>query len=91
MEHHPARWGKPRADHIAASKGPIAHTQYVLSIKRLQFHNSLRQPIVTGTSVLAIKYKDGIMMASDCLGTVSSLVVCLNDAPSFLRFIGALP
>lgn len=28
-----------------------------------------RQPIVTGTSVLAIKYKDGIMMAADTLGT----------------------
>jgi hypothetical protein len=28
----------------------------------------LRQPIVTGTSVLAIKYADGIMMAADCLG-----------------------
>lgn len=30
---------------------------------------SRRQPIVTGTSVLAIKYKDGIMMAADTLGT----------------------
>lgn len=28
-----------------------------------------RQPIVTGTSVLAIKYKDGIMMTADTLGT----------------------
>ena len=28
-----------------------------------------RQPIVTGTSVLAIKYKDGIMMAADNLGS----------------------
>jgi 20S proteasome subunit beta 7 len=31
-----------------------------------------RQPIVTGTSVLAIKYKDGIMMAADNLGVYSS-------------------
>lgn len=30
-----------------------------------------RQPTVTGTSVLAIKYKDGVMMAADCLGTLS--------------------
>ena len=28
-----------------------------------------RQPIVTGTSVLAVKYKDGIMMAADNLGS----------------------
>jgi len=27
-----------------------------------------RQPIVTGTSVLALKFKDGIMMAADNLG-----------------------
>lgn len=27
-----------------------------------------RQPIVTGTSVLAIKYKDGVLMAADTLG-----------------------
>lgn len=25
---------------------------------------------MTGTSVLAIRYKDGIMMASDCLGII---------------------
>ena len=25
-------------------------------------------PVVTGTSVLAIKYKDGVMMAADTLG-----------------------
>lgn len=30
-----------------------------------------RQPIVTGTSVLALKYKDGIMMAADNLGALT--------------------
>jgi hypothetical protein len=35
----------------------------------------IRQPIVTGTSVLAIKYKDGIMMAADNLGTFLSYTV----------------
>jgi 20S proteasome subunit beta 7 len=33
---------------------PIQHTQ---------------QPIVTGTSVLGIKFKDGVMLAADTLGT----------------------
>lgn len=33
-----------------------------------------RQPIVTGTSVLAIKYKDGIMMAADTLGLSTILL-----------------
>lgn len=27
-----------------------------------------RNPLVTGTSVLAFKYRDGIMMAADMLG-----------------------
>ncbi|KAJ1967911.1 Proteasome subunit beta type-7, partial [Dimargaris xerosporica] len=30
-------------------------------------------PIVTGTSVLGIKYKDGIMVAADCLASYGSL------------------
>ena len=30
-----------------------------------------REPIVTGTSVLAFKYKDGIIMATDNLGMFS--------------------
>jgi 20S proteasome alpha/beta subunit len=29
---------------------------------------STQQPIVTGTSVIAIKYKDGVVMAADNLG-----------------------
>ena len=27
-----------------------------------------RSPIVTGTSVIAVKYKDGVMLAADNLG-----------------------
>ena len=30
-----------------------------------------QSPIVTGTSVIAIKYKDGVVMAADNLGTPS--------------------
>ena len=29
----------------------------------------IRQPIVTGTSVIGLKYKDGVMLAADNLGT----------------------
>ncbi|KAJ3006571.1 Proteasome subunit beta type-7, partial [Thoreauomyces humboldtii] len=32
-----------------------------------------QQPSVTGTSVLGIKYKDGIMMAADTLASYGSL------------------
>lgn len=41
-----------------ANYGPTSHTQ---------------QPIVTGTSVLGIKYKDGVMLAADCLASYGSL------------------
>jgi hypothetical protein len=36
----------------------------------MHFHHelTLRQPLVTGTSVLGIKYKDGVMLAADNLG-----------------------
>lgn len=40
-------------------QGPIEHTS---------------RPIVTGTSVLAIKYADGVMMMSDTLGSYGSLL-----------------
>jgi hypothetical protein len=32
---------------------------------------TFRQPLVTGTSVLGIKYKDGVMLAADNLGKLS--------------------
>jgi len=74
MDHFPTNWGRPKYDSFdtsatyplhnrgnaqsSASNGAMQHTQ---------------QPIVTGTSVLAIKYKDGIMMAADNLASYGSL------------------
>lgn len=78
MDYHPANWGKPlrsgasEAEAVlypnmtpasyypsaAASGGPVTHTQ---------------SPIVTGTSVIAIQFKDGIMMAADNLASYGSL------------------
>ncbi|GBG29892.1 Proteasome subunit beta type-4 [Hondaea fermentalgiana] len=36
-------------------------------------HKHTTSPIVTGTSVVALKYKDGVMMAADTLGSYGSL------------------
>ncbi|KAJ2162106.1 Proteasome subunit beta type-7 [Coemansia sp. RSA 552] len=36
-------------------------------------------PIVTGTSVVAFKYKDGIVMAADCLGSYGSMARFRNE------------
>lgn len=68
MDHNPYKWGRPDNGvygqydtHIAnarMSEFPSMHTQ---------------QPIVTGTSVVAIKYNNGIIMAADNLGLYGSL------------------
>ena len=79
MNHFPHGWGRvsspsklearqpnlqqPRDDVYGAydasylqGNNPIQHTQ---------------QPVVTGTSVLAVKFKDGVVIAADNLGTFS--------------------
>jgi 20S proteasome subunit beta 7 len=60
MNHLPQAWGRPRDDVYGAydhsylqNNGPNQHTQ---------------QPVVTGTSVLGLKFKDGVVIASDNLG-----------------------
>ncbi|GMM37187.1 proteasome core particle subunit beta 7 [Saccharomycopsis crataegensis] len=68
MEHDPFKWGRPdnatygdydyRISNAKNTEFPSMHTQ---------------QPIVTGTSVIAIKYKNGIVMAADNLGSYGSL------------------
>jgi hypothetical protein len=59
---------------IGASRAePVSHTQYVqLSRPELTWTELInRQPLVTGTSVLGIKYKDGVMLAADNLGKLA--------------------
>jgi len=75
MDHFPTNWGRPRNDafdaygtypiHQRPQNGP--KDVFSAGVQRTQ------QPIVTGTSVLAIKYKDGIMMAADNLASYGSL------------------
>ncbi|THU98542.1 proteasome endopeptidase complex beta subunit [Dendrothele bispora CBS 962.96] len=75
MDHFPTNWGRPRNDAFDAyGTYPIAQRPYngpkdtfETGVQRTQ------QPIVTGTSVLALKYKDGIMMAADNLASYGSL------------------
>lgn len=46
-------------------------TQYVAALLT-------RQPIVTGTSVLGLQYKDGVMLATDTLASYGSLARFMN-------------
>ncbi|CAK9786245.1 endopeptidase [Cutaneotrichosporon oleaginosum] len=71
MNHHPAAWGQPLTahqqfdmystfpiGHTGAAAAPVTHTQ---------------QPLVTGTSVIGLKYADGVMLAADNLASYGSL------------------
>ncbi|KAI9841172.1 MAG: Proteasome subunit beta type-7 [Sclerophora amabilis] len=65
MNHFPGAWGRPRDDvygrydsSYLQQNGPINHTQ---------------SPTVTGTSVLAVKFKDGVVIAADNLASYGSL------------------
>ncbi|KAK4540291.1 hypothetical protein LTR36_009603 [Oleoguttula mirabilis] len=71
MNHNPQAWGRPRDDvygaynsqylpqhHGGPSAHPTTHTQ---------------SPIVTGTSVIAIKYSTGVVIAADNLASYGSL------------------
>ncbi|KAF1998030.1 proteasome component PRE4 [Amniculicola lignicola CBS 123094] len=65
MNHLPQAWGRPRDDVYGAydnshfqTNGPTTHTQ---------------SPIVTGTSVVAAKFKDGVVIAADNLASYGSL------------------
>lgn len=70
MDHRPQAWGRPRDDVYGAydasylnNSGPKQATQ---------------SPVVTGTSVLALKFKDGVVMAADNLASYGSLARFTN-------------
>jgi len=65
MNHLPQGWGRPRDDIYGAydasylqTNDPTQHTQ---------------SPIVTGTSVIALKFADGVVIAADNLASYGSL------------------
>jgi 20S proteasome subunit beta 7 len=65
MEHGQVKWGRPRDDVY----GPYNHT-----IAQAGSHNQhTQQPIVTGSSVLGIKFDKGVIVAADNLAPYGSL------------------
>jgi len=72
MDHFPTNWGRPRNDNFDAyGTYPIAQRPQNSPKETLGIQRTLR-PVITGTSVLAIKYKDGVMMAADNLASFGS-------------------
>ncbi|GBE85714.1 proteasome endopeptidase complex beta subunit [Sparassis latifolia] len=74
MDHFPTNWGRPRNDlYDAYNTFPIHARPSIAKDAFAEGVQHTQQPIVTGTSVLAIKYKDGVMMAADNLASYGSL------------------
>ncbi|KAF4510607.1 hypothetical protein G6O67_002483 [Ophiocordyceps sinensis] len=65
MDHRPQAWGRPRDDVYGAYDASYMQTNGP--------KQATQQPIVTGTSVVAIKFKDGVVMAADNLASYGSL------------------
>jgi len=82
MNHFPASWGKYKPvstssnaahDDACAEIFNNAHTHGITSRADSMPFSRTQDPIVTGTSVLGIMYKDGVMLATDCLLSYGSL------------------
>ncbi|KAF7532762.1 hypothetical protein G7Z17_g13599 [Cylindrodendrum hubeiense] len=66
MDHRPQAWGRPRDDVYGAYDATFMHDNNGPK-------QNTQQPIVTGTSVVAIKFKDGVVIAADNLASYGSL------------------
>ncbi|CEP23467.1 PRE4 [Cyberlindnera jadinii] len=75
MDHDPFRWGRPSDATYGAYNTAIANASAHGSSANSSEYPKMntQQPIVTGTSVIAMKFRDGIIIAADNLGSYGSL------------------
>lgn len=77
MNHDPLAWGRPSDSTYGRYNAQIANASSAQadhqSLDNFPKMNT-QQPIITGTSVIALKYKDGIIMAADTMGSYGSLM-----------------
>ncbi|GMM48030.1 proteasome core particle subunit beta 7 [Pichia kluyveri] len=77
MNHDPFHWGRPSTKTYGEYNYLISNASNVdRSVKSNSEFPKMhtQQPMITGTSVIAIKYKDGIIMAADHMGSYGSLM-----------------
>jgi len=112
MDHDPFRWGRPndatygKYNHQIANASPYGVDSNSNSNSNSMPTMNTQQPIVTGTSVIAIKFNEGIVIAADNLASYGSLarftdverlfpigenaVVGLSGDISDLQYVGRL-
>ncbi|KAF9187688.1 Proteasome subunit beta type-7 [Haplosporangium sp. Z 767] len=84
MDHFPTNWGNPRAENVdsyntypvASHIGTVPHSvQQIAGYGHTNGHptSHTQSPVVTGTSVLGLKFKGGVIMAADNLASYGSL------------------
>ena len=73
MNHDPFHWGRPLDSHYGGYNHHIANASNTAAESKIPTLHT-QQPTITGTSVVALKYKDGIMMAADNVGAYGSLM-----------------
>lgn len=67
MEHDPFSWGRPADRAYGKFDTKIANA-------KLDPRQNTQQPIVTGTSVVSMKYQNGVVIAADTLAAYGSLL-----------------
>ncbi len=75
MDHDPFRWGRPSDATYGKYNNQIANASLnnASAQEAAMPKMNTQQPIVTGTSVIAIKFNEGIVIAADNLGSYGSL------------------
>nr|CCD74498.1 proteasome subunit beta type-4 [Arabidopsis halleri subsp. halleri] len=66
------RYTKPKTSDLEEEEEPKAYYEFFREDDWFCFGIFVRYPYVTGTSIVAIKYKDGVLMASDMGGSYGS-------------------
>lgn len=67
MNHDPFYWGRPSNDTYGVYNDVIANASLFPKM-------NTQQPIITGTSVISMKYNNGVIIAADNLGAYGSLL-----------------
>lgn len=68
MNHDPFYWGRPSNETYGNYNDDIANAKSQIPTSHTQ------QPIITATSVLALKFKNGVAIAADNMGSYGSLL-----------------